>query len=76
MLTEITKIVFSAQVDVQSKICARDPLGYHSPILSIDDHGSWGGSALPFWSNSIEIWSGDRTNAMWPSRGGRLIVTP
>ena len=22
------------------------------------------------------MWSGERTNAMWPSRGGRLIVTP
>ena len=49
---------------------------YHSPTFSIDDQGSWGGSAFPFCSNSIEIWSGDRTKAMWPSRGGRLIWTP
>ena len=25
---------------------------------------------------SIEIWSGERTKAMCPSRGGRLMVTP
>ena len=33
-------------------------------------------SAPPFCSNSIEMLSGERTNAMRPSRGGRLIVTP
>ena len=27
-------------------------------------------------SSSTEMPSGERTNAMWPSRGGRLIVTP
>ena len=34
------------------------------------------GSEPPFWMSSIEILSGVRINAMWPSRGGRLIVTP
>ncbi len=30
----------------------------------------------PFCSSSTEMLSGERTNAMRPSRGGRLIVTP
>jgi hypothetical protein len=38
--------------------------------------GSRAGNASPFCSNSIEIRSGERTNAMRPSRGGRLITTP
>jgi hypothetical protein len=42
----------------------------------MDAHGSAGGKAPPFCSNSIEILSGDRTNAILPSRGGRLMVTP
>ncbi len=33
-------------------------------------------SASPFCSNSIEIASGVRMNAMRPSRGGRLMTTP
>ena len=31
---------------------------------------------LPVCSSSIEMSSGERTKAMWPSRGGRLMVTP
>ena len=46
------------------------------PLFSIDAHGSCGGNESPFWSNSIEMLSGERTKAMCPSRGGRLIVTP
>ena len=38
--------------------------------------GSAGASAAPFCSSSIEMLSGERTKAMRPSRGGRLIVTP
>lgn len=34
------------------------------------------GSGWPRCINSIEMWSGDRTNAMRRSRGGRLMVTP
>ena len=49
---------------------------YHSPVLAMDDHGSAGASAAPFWSSSTEMLSGVRTNAMRPSRGGRLMVTP
>ena len=54
------------------------PIGpaYHSPLLGIDAHGSAGACAAPFWSSSIEMPSGERTNAMRPSRGGRLMVTP
>jgi len=37
---------------------------YHSPVFSIDFQGSWGARESPFWSNSIEMLSGDRTNAM------------
>ena len=46
------------------------------PLLGIDAHGSAGASAAPFWSSSTEIPSGERTNAMRPSRGGRLMATP
>ena len=49
---------------------------HHSPTLGIDAQGSEGGSASPFCKSSIEILSGLLTKAMWPSRGGRLIVTP
>src|SRR3546814_12237481 len=47
---------------------------YHSPLLGIDAHGSAGASAAPACSNSIEMASGVRTNAIWQPRGGRLIV--
>ena len=47
---------------------------YHSPTFGIDVHGSAGASASPRWSSSTEIRSGERTNAMRPSRGGRLIA--
>jgi hypothetical protein len=46
------------------------------PVLGIEDHGSAGGFGSPFCNSSIECRSGERTNAMLPSRGGRLMVTP
>ena len=49
---------------------------YQWPVLSIDTQGSAGGSASPFCSSSTEILSGERTKAICPSRGGRLITTP
>src|SRR3569833_4542703 len=49
--------------------------GYHVPVLGIDAHGS-AGARWPSCSSSIEMPSGERTNAMCPSRGGRVIVTP
>ena len=49
---------------------------YHSPVFGIDAQGSRGGIAAPFCKSSMEMLSGDRTNAMRPSRGGRLMVTP
>src|SRR5689334_1264554 len=49
---------------------------HHLPVFGIDFHGSWGGRAEPFCRSSIECLSGERTNAMLPSRGGRLMVTP
>jgi hypothetical protein len=49
---------------------------YQWPVFGIEDHGSAGGFGSPFCSNSIECRSGERTKAMLPSRGGRLMVTP
>ena len=49
---------------------------FERPVFVIDAQGSLGGSASPFCRSSIEMLSGDRTKAMRPSRGGRLIVTP
>src|SRR5947207_10418022 len=49
---------------------------YQWPVFGIETHGSAGGFGLPFCSSSIECRSGERTNAMLPSRGGRLMVMP
>jgi hypothetical protein len=38
--------------------------------------GSAGGSASPLCNSSIEMPSGERMNAMRPSRGGLLMTTP
>jgi len=46
------------------------------PTFSIDTQGSQGGNASPACNNSIDTRSGERTKAMRPSRGGRLMVTP
>lgn len=50
--------------------------GYQLPVLAMEAQGSLGASESPRCSNSKEIPSGERTNAIWPSRGGRLMVTP
>jgi len=49
---------------------------YQLPVFGIDAQGSSGAFAPPAWSSSTEIPSGERTNAIRPSRGGREIVTP
>ncbi len=49
---------------------------YHCPTLRMVSHGGAGASAGPFCNNSIDTLSGERTKAMRPSRGGRLMVTP
>lgn len=49
---------------------------YQWPMLGIDAQGSCGAFGSPFCKSSIECRSGERTNAMLPSRGGRLMVTP
>ena len=49
---------------------------YQCPVFGIEAHGSFGGRGEPFCNSSIECLSGERTNAMLPSRGGRLMVTP
>ncbi len=46
---------------------------YNSPVFFIESQGSLGSSALPFCNNSMEILSGERINAMRPSRGGRKM---
>ena len=58
------------------KALAPSARAYQTPLFGMLVHGSAAGSAAPCCSNSIEIWSGERTNAMRPSRGGRLMVTP
>ena len=55
---------------------ALTPGSYQTPVFGIDAQGSAGSSAAPFCRSSIESESGLRTNAMRPSRGGRLMVTP
>jgi len=49
---------------------------YQCPELAMLAHGSSGVFAAPRCKSSTEMLSGDRTKAMCPSRGGRLIVTP
>jgi hypothetical protein len=49
---------------------------YQWPVLGIEVQGSAGGLASPFCNSSIECRSGERTKAIWPSRGGRLMVMP
>jgi len=49
---------------------------HQCPVFGIDAQGSFGGSGLPFCRISIDCLSGERTKAMLPSRGGRLMVTP
>ena len=48
---------------------------YQLPVLGIEAQGSLG-SRWPSCSSSMEMPSGERMKAMWPSRGGRLMVTP
>src|SRR5262245_38459283 len=50
--------------------------GYHLPVFGIDAQGSCFCFGLPFCRSSIEMLSGERMKAMWPSRGGRLMTTP
>ena len=49
---------------------------HQTPVFGIETQGSAGGRGAPFWRSSIEMLSGVRTNAILPSRGGRLMVTP
>src|SRR5690349_19089168 len=52
------------------------PYFHHFPVFGIDSQGSLGGSGAPFCRSSMECLSGERTKAICPSRGGRLMVTP
>jgi pimeloyl-ACP methyl ester carboxylesterase len=49
---------------------------YQAPMFSMAVQGSAGTRAAPFCRSSMEMPSGERTKAMRPSRGGRLMVTP
>ena len=49
---------------------------HHFPVFGIESQGSLGESGAPFCRSSMECLSGERTKAMVPSRGGRLMVTP
>lgn len=49
---------------------------YQVPVLAMEVQGSAGARAAPFCKSSMETPSGERTKAMRPSRGGRLMVTP
>ena len=49
---------------------------YQVPVLGMSAQGAAGASGSPFCSSSTETPSGERTNAIHPSRGGRLMVTP
>lgn len=61
---------------IESVESLKGGLAYQLPVLAIEAQGSAGASAPFFCSSSTEMPSGDRTNAIWPSRGGRLIITP
>ena len=52
------------------------PGDYQVPEFFIDTQGSFGLCAVPRCRSSIEMPSGERMNAILPSLGGRLIVTP
>src|SRR5215475_10330126 len=73
-----------AQFLARAPFLARDPVGisekfvqgYQWPVFGIEVQGSAGGLGSPFCNSSIECRSGERTKAMLPSRGGRLMVTP
>ena len=67
--------VASIMAGVEKKRSAK-LMDYQTPVFGIDAQGSAGALASPFCSSSIEMFSGDRTNAIVPSRGGRLMVTP
>ncbi len=49
---------------------------HHVPVLGIEAQGSAGARGSPFCSSSTETRSGERTKAICPSRGGRLMVMP
>ena len=46
------------------------------PVFAMLFHGSRGSSDPPICNSSTDTLSGERTKAMCPSRGGRLITTP
>ena len=51
-------------------------LGESYAVFFMDAHGSAGARASPFCRSSTDWPSGERTNAIRPSRGGRWMTTP
>lgn len=49
---------------------------YQCPVFSMEAQGSCLASDGPFCRSSMEMLSGERMKAIFPSRGGRLITTP
>ena len=49
---------------------------HQCPVFSMLAQGSAGALASPACRSSMDMLSGERTKAMRPSRGGRLMVTP
>ncbi|MEA2914154.1 MAG: hypothetical protein QOJ15_6235 [Bradyrhizobium sp.] len=71
------RIRFGHQRWVGCRRCTKNLYkAYQWPVLGIEVQGSAGGLASPFCNSSIECRSGERTKAIWPSRGGRLMVMP
>ena len=67
----------NARANVRFRQANEKPLtDYQCPVFDIESHGSAGGFASPFCNSSIECRSGERMNAIMPSRGGRLMVMP
>jgi hypothetical protein len=58
------------------KILRAEQNAYQCPVFGIELQGSAGGLASPFCNSSMECRSGERTKAIMPSRGGRLMVMP
>jgi hypothetical protein len=66
----------NAPIPSRKRSGAEPPSSHHFPLFGIETQGSLGGNGEPFCKISIECLSGERTKAMLPSRGGRLMLTP
>lgn len=75
--TRSNRISFPQVIKGATRADAPPGSGFHQlPVFGIDAQGSAGARCSPSCKSSSEMPSGVRTKAMWPSRGGRLMVTP